>query len=293
MSIKVRTLFIWVLSIGVPGIMLACNCEVRNSFNFRDWNDTPIIFKAILSDYVRTNQFIKLSFSEIDVVKGKFKDDVTIYVKTNESHTLIHGINTYQRGDTWLVFAEQENIGNKRYIRLVDSEDSAFCALSRPIHAQNDALLTYIDSISNFKQKEIVEDTYNLRSIGNLRRGLPHGTWRYEYHSGTICIMEYRRGVKHGHELYFNKNQKGHYYKIKEVLFKYNTKQYLKTYHTNGMLSECIVYGAEENFLLRFRSGHLIGKWVYHKTSDKTTAYLNKKNSLEVFDLEKPIKELR
>lgn len=293
MSLNVRTILIWVLSIGIPAYIHACNCEVRNSFNIRDWNDTPIIFKAILNDYVRTNQFVKLSFNQINTIKGVVKDEITIYVKTNESHTLVHGISQYQSGDTWLVFAEKEIIGNKKYIRLLDSEDSAFCALSKPISSGDDLLLNYIESVANASINLVKEESDNLLSIGKLKHGLPHGKWKYKYPSGTICLMEYKRGVKSGLEQYFNADLNGQYQKTKEVFYVDNRKQYLKTYHTDGILSEWIVYGKEENFLLRFRSKHLIGKWVYNKLTGKTTAYLKKKKGVEIFEVDKPIKELR
>ena len=277
-----------------PFYVLACNCEIRNTLNFKDWNDAPIIFKAYLKDYVQTSQFVKLSFTNLEILKGKVKKDVTIFIKTNESHTLIHGIKRFHQGDNWIVFAEYDYNGRNEYLRLLDSEDSAYCALSRPIKNESDIVIDFIQSFPFAKTMNIYKtESSGIKISGVIENGSAIGNWKYSYPTGTFCTTEYKNGLKHGYELWYSKDSYGVYYKSQEKLYDQGRKKYLKLFDSSGTLREWIVYGETENFMLRFRSNKPIGKWVYNKLDESTTAYLMRKNGMKIFKMNKPIKELR
>ena len=277
-----------------PIYSIACNCEVKTDINLKDWNDAPIIFKANLESYVQTSQYIKLSFTRIEVLKGKIEKEVTIFIKTNESHTLIHGVKQFNQGDDWIVFAEYEYNGRAEYVRLVDSEDSAYCALSRPIQDESDTVLDFIKSFPFDKTLSIHTTEENgFQLSGEIENGVASGYWKYSYPTGTFCTIEYKNGLKHGYEFWYNKDSNGVYHKTQERLYKEGRKKYLKSYDFSGILREWIVYEENENFMLRFKSDKPIGKWVYNKLDETTTAYLMRKNGMKIFKMNKPIKELR
>lgn len=288
-----RLILLFFLSIGSYSLLNGCNCQIRTSYNIKDWNDTPIIFEAELVDFIQTTQFIKLTFNQIKTLKGSVKKKISIFVKLNESHTLIHGIERYQLGDKWVVFSEVEHIGKKKYLRLFDSEDSAYCALSRPITSNDSKLHDFLVQAPTLNSKLYQEQRSGLTSIGKIRNGVPKGQWKYAYDTGSHLISQYKNGLKHGAEKFFQVNHEHSSSITKEISYVNGKKEYLKTFDHDGKVREWIVYGSTENFLLRFRDGHVVGKWLYNKKSGITTAYLISSSSTKIFTLPKPIKELR
>lgn len=181
-------------------LVFACECEKKPALDIKDWNDTDVIFSAVLSQYSQTLKFKKLTFSISRMYKGKVqKKEIQFYISNFTNHLALHHVDSIAVGQKWLVFATKSKRNNTEYLTLLEGDTEGYCMLTRPVQ-ENDNYSAFIKQI---RKRPFVKDHTFLteRTIvarGSLENLIPVGSWKYFNSLNDFWEGQYLKGKRNG-----------------------------------------------------------------------------------------------
>lgn len=191
-------------------VLFACECENKVNLDVRDWNDSDVIFSAVLSQYSETLKFKKLTFSISTVYKGKVqKKTIQFYISNITNHLALHHVKKISVGQNWIVFASKLMRNNSEYFKLVEGDKDGYCMLTKPI-AKDDNYLSFIKQVKKtpfLKDHSFLKDK-KIIAKGSLENLIPIGKWKYFNSANDYWEGDYNRGKKNGKWLHKASNFK-------------------------------------------------------------------------------------
>ena len=157
----------------------ACSCKAQPELTVMQMNDSELIFTATLEEYKIGMAAGSLKLKPKQVYKGALEESITIYFKLKDSHTLFSKSVKFEEQKDWIIFARKKVIGERKYYRLIDSEISTFCALSRPVIEKKggDSFLRFLNETGNQSngEKQFSDSENNLIAKGFYKENAPTG----------------------------------------------------------------------------------------------------------------------
>jgi antitoxin component YwqK of YwqJK toxin-antitoxin module len=192
----------------------ACSCSAQSNLSIMNLNDSELIFTATLLEYRVGMGAGSLVFKPKHIYKGTLEETITIYFKPKNGHTLFNKSVQFQEQKDWIVFARKKVVAERKYYRLMDSEGSSYCALTRPIEkdAKKDAYLDFLSTMG--RQADGYQKIYNEQNIliaeGKYENNRPIKEWKYYQTDGRPFISGgYKDGKKFGEWLKYTSSSKG------------------------------------------------------------------------------------
>lgn len=228
--LKYITVFSIILSLSQLSLN-ACSCKNKSIPDIMDLNDSELIFTATLLKYEIGMAAGSLQFMPKYKYKGTLEDTITIYFQPQNAHLVFNKDVKFQENQDWIVFARIKTKGERKYYRLIETDGSNFCALSRPVK-KNQEKDEYLDFLAqNGNQPDGFKKFFNgekeLSAEGFFINNAPSMEWKY-YHSGGKPNIsgEYKSGKREGEWLKYTTNSKG------------ETTVIQKRYYNQGVLTE-------------------------------------------------------
>ena len=192
----------------------ACSCKAKPELSILDLNDAEMIFTASIEEYSLGMAIGSLTFKPKEIFKGEVNQTLTIYFKLKDTHTLFHKSIKFREKEDWIVFIQSKSIGNRNYLRLKESENSSYCALSRPLNRKKDTdnYLAYLSKMSNLKDGfcQITSEDSILQAQGFYSNNIPIKLWKYYKPNGHLNLAGmYINGKREGEWLKYTSTSKG------------------------------------------------------------------------------------